>query len=46
LITERGKQLESRGEKFNIKEFLKDYNDAGNIPVRLIQWEMTGQNKK
>lgn len=46
LITERAKQLESQGENFNIKEFLKDYNDAGNIPVRLIQWEMTGQNKK
>ena len=46
LITKRAEQLESQGKKFSIKEFLKDYNDAGNIPVGLIEWEMVGQNKK
>ena len=46
LITKRAEQLESQGKKFSIKEFLKDYNDAGNIPVGLIEWEMIGQNKK
>ena len=45
LITERSKQLEAQGKKFNIKEFLREYNDAGNIPVSLIQWEMIGQKK-
>ena len=45
LITERSKQLEMQGKKFNIKEFLREYNDAGNIPVSLIQWEMIGQKK-
>ena len=45
LITERSKQLEMQGKKFSIKEFLREYNDAGNIPVSLIQWEMIGQKK-
>ena len=45
LITERSKQLEAQGKKFNIKEFLREYNDAGNIPVSLIQWEIIGQKK-
>jgi len=45
LITERSKQLEMQGKKFNIKEFLREYNDAGNIPVSLIQWEIIGQKK-
>ena len=45
LITVRSKNLEKQGKEFNIKEFLKEYNDAGNIPVDLIQTEMTGQKK-
>ena len=46
LITERSKDLEMQGKEFNIKDFLKDYNDAGNIPVDLIQWEMIGRKKE
>lgn len=46
LITQRSKDLETQGKEFNIKDFLKDYNDAGNIPVDLIQWEMTSQKKE
>ena len=45
LITVRSKNLEKQGKEFKIKEFLKEYNDAGNIPVDLIQTEMTGQKK-
>ena len=45
LIAVRSKNLEKQGKEFNIKEFLKEYNDAGNIPVDLIQTEMTGQKK-
>ena len=32
--------------EFYLKDFLNDYNNAGNIPVNLIQWEMTGQKKE
>ena len=46
LITELSRHLESKGKKFHIKDFLNDYNNAGNIPVKLIQWEMTGQKKE
>jgi hypothetical protein len=37
------KKLENEDEQFNIKSFLKFYNDSGNIPVELIKWEMTGK---
>ena len=46
LITKVSRHLESKGKNFNIKDFLNDYNNAGNIPVKLIQWEMTGQKKE
>ena len=46
LITKRSKDLETQGKEFNIKTFLKEYNDAGNIPVDLIQWEMISQKKE
>jgi uncharacterized protein (DUF885 family) len=45
LIKSLSKKLENEGKKFNIKSFLKFYNDAGNIPVELIKWEMTGKKK-
>ena len=46
LITEVSKKLETEGKEFNIKNFLKDYNDAGNIPVDLIHWEFVGKKKE
>ena len=46
LITKRSKDLETQGKEFNIKTFLKEYNDSGNIPVDLIQWEMIGKKKE
>ena len=45
MIKSLSKKLEVEGKNFNIKSFLKFYNDAGNIPVELIRWEMTGQKK-
>jgi len=46
LIAETSKDLETKGKEFNVKEFLKEYNDAGNIPVDLIKWEMIGRKKE
>jgi len=43
LITERARQLESDGESFIMKDFLEAFNDAGNIPVELVRWEITGE---
>ena len=46
LITELSRHLESKSKIFSIKDFLNDYNNAGNIPVKLIQLEMRGQKKE
>jgi hypothetical protein len=26
-----------------MKDFLEAFNDAGNIPVELVRWEITGE---
>ena len=43
LITKRARQLDSVGESFIMKDFLGAFNDAGNIPVELVRWEITGE---
>jgi len=43
LITKRARQLDSVGESFIMKDFLEAFNDAGNIPVELVRWEITGE---
>ena len=42
LMAERAEQLEAQGKSFVMKDFLKKFNDAGNIPVELVRWEITG----
>ena len=44
LLTEWSEQLEEKGKPFVMKEFFQIFNDAGNIPVELVRWEMTGNN--
>lgn len=44
LITEWAEQLEKRGEPFVLKDFFRIFNDAGNIPVELVRWDMTENN--
>ncbi len=39
LFRDRAQQL---GEKFNLKEFMDEFLEAGSIPTSLIRWEMTG----
>jgi hypothetical protein len=40
LLAERKRQL---GEKFTMKGFMKEFDDAGLIPASLIRWELTGE---
>jgi uncharacterized protein (DUF885 family) len=40
LLAERRQQL---GEKFSMKQFMKEFDDAGLIPASLIRWELTGK---
>ena len=44
LITEWAEQLEKKGQLFTLKDFFQNFNDAGNIPVELVRWDMTGNN--
>jgi len=44
LLTEWSEQLEEKGKPFVMKDFFQIFNDAGNIPVELVRWEMTGNN--
>ena len=46
LITETSKQLEIQCKEFIVNDFLREYNDSGNIPVCLIQLEMIGKKKE
>jgi hypothetical protein len=42
LVTEWAKQLEEQGKPFLMKDFFQAFNNAGNIPVELVRWQMTG----
>jgi hypothetical protein len=42
LMAERAQQLEAEGKTFVLKDFLREFNDVGNIPVELVRWEITG----
>ena len=46
MIAIRSRQLEQIGQDFKIKNFLKQFNDAGNIPVELVRWQITGEKPK
>jgi hypothetical protein len=40
LLADRRREL---GEKFTMKRFMKEFDDAGLIPAALIRWELTGR---
>ena len=42
LMTDWAEQLEAQGKPFVMKDFFRAFNDAGNIPVELVRWQMTG----
>ena len=46
LIAEYAEQVEGQGKQFVMKDFFKKFNDAGNIPVELVRWEMTGNKQR
>jgi uncharacterized protein (DUF885 family) len=41
LLRERSKQL---GEKFTLRGWFQEVNEAGMIPVSLIRWQLTGRD--
>ena len=46
LIAEYAEQVEGQGKQFVVKDFFKKFNDAGNIPVELVRWEITGNKQR
>ena len=40
LLGERKRQL---GDRFTLKQFMDEFNDAGLIPTTLLRWELTGE---
>ena len=41
IMAEYAEKLEKEGKEFTLKDFFKKFNDAGNIPINLVRWEMT-----
>ena len=40
ILAEYAEKLEKEDREFTLKEFFKNFNDPGNIPVSLVRWEM------
>ena len=40
ILAEYAEKLEKEDKEFTLKEFFKNFNDTGNIPVSLVRWEM------
>jgi len=43
LLAEVAEQTEERGESFSLSAFFAELNAAGNIPLSLVRWQMTGR---
>ncbi len=43
LLAERKQQL---GDKFTMKGFMKEFDDAGLVPASLLRWELTGKKSE
>ncbi len=42
LLAYRAKQTED--EVYALKDFYRELNDAGNVPISLVHWQLTGNN--
>ena len=40
ILAEYAEKLEKENKEFTLREFFKNFNEAGNIPVSLVRWEM------
>jgi uncharacterized protein (DUF885 family) len=41
-LADYAKQIEDRGEEFQLKDFFDTLNRIDSIPIALTRWEMTG----
>ena len=40
ILAEYAEKLEKENKEFTLKEFFKNFNGAGNIPISLVRWDM------
>ena len=40
ILAEYAEKLEKENKEFTLREFFKNFNEAGNIPISLVRWEM------
>ena len=40
ILAEYAEKLEKENKEFTLKEFFKNFNEAGNIPISLVRWDM------
>ncbi|MBT8079808.1 MAG: DUF885 domain-containing protein [Gammaproteobacteria bacterium] len=44
LLAHRSKQMEAEGDDYTLADFYGELNDAGNIPISLVHWQLTGDD--
>jgi hypothetical protein len=44
VLAHRTKQMEAAGEDYTLADFYGELNEAGNIPIALVQWQLTGDD--
>ena len=46
LIAEYAEMKERDQKAFVMKDFMREFNKVGNIPIELLRWDMTGKKPK
>ena len=46
LIAEYAEMKERDEKSFIIKDFMREFNNVGNIPIELLRWDITGKKPK
>ncbi|MEE4277938.1 MAG: hypothetical protein V2I82_05660, partial [Halieaceae bacterium] len=45
LLAKRSQQTSAAGEDYGLKDFFTELRDAGSVPISLVHWELTGDDR-
>ena len=45
LLAQRTKQMEAQNAEYGLAEFFEELSDAGSVPISLVQWQLTGDDR-
>ena len=45
LLAHRTEQMETAREEYSLSEFFGELNAAGSVPISLIHWQLTGDDR-